>query len=514
MLRRKAGSRRAMRAAALGLASLLLMIAATGDADARSRHRHSRAAPASRYEPPYASIVVDANSGAVLESTNPDSPRHPASLTKIMTLYLLFERLDSGKIKPTTEFDVSEHASEQAPSKLGLKPGDSITVENAIRSIVTKSANDVAVIVAEALGGSEPEFARMMTKKARELGMAHTTYVNASGLPSDEQITTARDQVLLGRAIQDRFPKYYAYFQTRAFVFRGHAIRNHNKLLGAVEGVDGIKTGYTNASGFNLVTSVRRAGRHIVAAVFGGRTANSRDARMRDLIGQYIRVAAREKTAPSLDAVAALKTDGDRADKPAEKKAPGAMVQTASAMPMQVSLPSTPIGSTEPIKPTAVKTYKVKAATMRNLGVAGLDGTPGRLQPPGAGAAKITTIATVKADAPPLPPASNKPGILGVLPAEAAAARNSVPEPVTIRRGGWIIQVGAFDDEADARQRLTIARGKAKDALDTADPFTERVAKGDKTLYRARFAGFDKEQAEMACKSLRRGEIPCMPMKN
>jgi D-alanyl-D-alanine carboxypeptidase len=509
MLRRKADSRRAMRAAALSLATLMVMLA-VGNADARTRHRHTRAAPVARYEPPYASIVVDANSGAVLESTNPDSPRHPASLTKIMTLYLLFERLDSGKIKPTTELSVSEHASEQAPSKLGLKPGETINVENAIRSIVTKSANDVAVIVAEALGGSEPEFARLMTKKAHELGMAHTTYVNASGLPSDEQITTARDQALLGRAIQDRFPIYYAYFQTRAFVFRGHAIRNHNKLLGAVDGVDGIKTGYTNASGFNLVTSVRRDGRHIVAAVFGGRTAGSRDARMRDLIGQYIRVAARAKTSPSLDAVAALKTD---ADKPAEKKTTGAMVQTASAMPMQVSMPATTVGSSEPIKPTAVKTFKVKAGTMRNLGIAGLDGTPGRLQPPGARAAKVTNIATVKSDVPPLPP-GNKPGVLGVLPAEAAAAHNSVPEPVTVRRGGWIIQVGAFDDEADARQRLTMARGKARDVLETADPFTERVAKGDKTLYRARFAGFDKEQAETACKSLRRGEIPCMPMKN
>jgi len=513
MLRRKAGSRRAMRAAAVSLASLLLALA--GAADARSRHRHPLATPAAHYEPPYASIVVDANSGAVLESTNPDSPRHPASLTKIMTLYLLFERLDSGKIKPATELSVSEHASEQAPSKLGLKPGETIAVENAIRAIVTKSANDVAVIVAEALGGSEPEFARLMTSKARELGMAHTTYVNASGLPSDEQLTTARDQATLGRAIQDRFPKYYAYFSTRSFNFRGHAIRNHNKLLGAVEGVDGIKTGYTNASGFNLITSVRRSGRHIVAAVFGGHTANSRDARMRDLIGHYITVAARQKTPTPLTDVAALKTEDDKLAKSGEKPSGnGGMVQTASAVPTQVSMPSAAIGSTEPIKPTAVKTYKVKAASMRNLGAAGVDGTPARLQPPGASAAKVTTIATIKADVPPPLPLGNRPGILGVLPAEAAAARDSVAEPITVKRGGWIIQVGAFDDEADAKQRLMLARGKAKDVLEAADPFTEKVAKGDKTLYRARFAGFDKEQAETACKSLRRGEIPCMPMKN
>ena len=202
----------------LFLATLLAASAVVGNADAKAR-RHHRAAPAQAesYQPSYASIVVDANSGAVMQSTNADSPRHPASLTKIMTLYLLFERLEAGKIKLTTEMSVSPHAAAQAPSKLGLEPGDTIAVETAIRAIVTKSANDVAVIVAEALGGSEDEFAKLMTAKARALGMTHTTYRNASGLPDDQQITTARDMAILGRAIQDRFPQYYHYFATRDF---------------------------------------------------------------------------------------------------------------------------------------------------------------------------------------------------------------------------------------------------------------------------------------------------------
>ena len=193
---------------------------------------------------------------------------------------------------------VSEEASSQAPTKLGLRPGDTLKVEDAIKGLVTKSANDAAVVIAEALGGSEDEFARAMTRKARALGMRNTTYRNANGLPNDEQITTARDQALLGIAIQERFPKYYRYFSLASFVYRGNAMRNHNHLLGKVEGVDGIKTGYTRDSGFNLVTSVKRGARHIVAVVLGGRSAGSRDARMRELIDSHIAEASTKAPAP------------------------------------------------------------------------------------------------------------------------------------------------------------------------------------------------------------------------
>ncbi len=240
----------------------------------------------------FSSIIVDGNSGATLSANNPDASRHPASLTKIMTLYLLFERLDAGKMKLDTEMEVSEHASEQAPTKLGLRPGQTIRVEDAIKGLVTRSANDAAVVIAEAIGGDEDDFAKLMTRKARALGMSRTVYRNASGLPDDEQVTTARDQSTLGRAIQDRFPRYYRYFSTAAFNYHGQSIRNHNHLLGSVEGVDGIKTGYTRASGFNLVTSMRRGNRHLVGVVMGGRSGGSRDAIMRNLLAENLEKAA------------------------------------------------------------------------------------------------------------------------------------------------------------------------------------------------------------------------------
>ena len=319
---------------ALGLAALLAASAVSSNSDARSRrHRPQPAAEAEPYQPSYASIVVDANSGAVMQATNADSPRHPASLTKIMTLYLLFERLEAGKIKLTTEMSVSPHAAIQAPSKLGLKPGETISVETAIRAIVTKSANDVAVIVAEALGGSEEEFAKQMTAKARTLGMMHTTYHNASGLPEDQQFTTARDMAILGRAIHDRFPQYYPYFSTRTFTFRGRTVRNHNHLLGSVDGVDGIKTGYIHDSGFNIVTSVQRNNRHIVAVVFGGHTAEARDARMRSLIANNINIAAAKRTAPPV-------MEGWELAAARGKDEPAAKEKAATAVPVPQEAPA------------------------------------------------------------------------------------------------------------------------------------------------------------------------------
>jgi len=228
----RAGASRGLRGVALGLVTILTVLAVTSDpADARRRHRRHYS-----YHPPSASIVVDANSGKVLQSSKADALRHPASLTKIMTLYLLFERLEAGKFKLSSKLKVSEHAAAQDPTKLDLDAGDRIDVDDAIKALVTKSANDVAVVVAEAIAGSEGEFAKLMTHKARALGMTRTTYKNASGLPDDDQVTTARDQALLARAIQERFPKYYKYFSTRTFVYNGEAMRNHNHLLGRVDG--------------------------------------------------------------------------------------------------------------------------------------------------------------------------------------------------------------------------------------------------------------------------------------
>jgi D-alanyl-D-alanine carboxypeptidase len=493
----------------LAFASVLAAATVVGTADARSRHRHLAAAS---YDPAYASIVVDANSGAVMQSSNADSPRHPASLTKIMTLYLLFERLEAGKIKLTTEMPVSEHAAAQAPSKLGLKPGESIAVGTAIRAIVTKSANDVAVVVAEALAGNELDFAKQMTAKAQALGMMHTSYHNASGLPDDKQLTTARDQAILARAIQDRFPKFYHYFSTRTFTFRGKEMRNHNHLLGRIDGVDGIKTGYIHESGFNIITSVRRGNRHLVAVVFGGRTASARDARVISLINNNINVAAAKRTAPLVvegweTAVAHAKA----------KEEVAAAVPTPHASPARsIAAPPPPTpGSTDPIKPVPVKTVTVQPGVMHTASLSPLPSTNRKLSPAPvtANPAIVTTVATVKRNTP-TPPA--KP----VKPAQVASAGANVPVPAAAQelaakpRGGWMIQVGAFDVEKDAKERLSVAQAKATAQLGDASPFTEPVAKGDKTLYRARFAGLDKSQAETACKHLKRSEIPCMLLKN
>jgi D-alanyl-D-alanine carboxypeptidase len=280
-------------------ATVALLAALTFGAVDHAQARASRHHPVhSVNHPPYADIVVDDNSGQVLHELNPDEPRHPASLTKIMTLYLLFEQLEAGALKLDTPLAVSAKSALQPPTKLGLKANQTVTVEDVIGGIVTRSANDAAVVVSEAIGGSEEEFATLMTQKARALGMTNTTYVNASGLPAEEQITTARDQAILGRAIHDRFPSYYRVFSTLSFRYHGVEIRNHNSLLGRVEGVDGIKTGYTEASGYNLVSSVRRSDKYIFAVVLGETSNSARDARMRLLIEEYIRQASTRRTAP------------------------------------------------------------------------------------------------------------------------------------------------------------------------------------------------------------------------
>ncbi len=330
--------------------------------------------------PAFSSIIVDANSGSTLQATSADSLRHPASLTKIMTLYLLFEQLESGKMKLDSEMDVSVHASQQAPTKLGLKPGQTLRVEDAIKGLVTRSANDAAVVISEAIAGDEDDFAKVMTRKARALGMSKTVYKNASGLPDDDQVTTARDQATLGRAIQDRFPKYYRYFSTEAFNYHGRSIRNHNKLLGRVDGVDGIKTGYTRASGFNLVTSMKRGNRYLVGVVMGGRSGGSRDAIMRNLLAEHLDEAATRRTVAAITErnggdtrVASAADETDDTDAKADvKNKPTPMVQSQGAIKVastaseSVPLPA-PRAPAAPVKAAAEVQDKPAQAAQEKL---------------------------------------------------------------------------------------------------------------------------------------------------
>jgi D-alanyl-D-alanine carboxypeptidase len=584
-------------------------------ADAHVRH-HARS---EEYSPPGSSIVIDGNSGAVLEATNSDAPRHPASLTKVMTLYLLFERLDSGKMRLDTPLHVSQHAADQDPTKLGLKPGSTIAVEDAIKGIVTRSANDAAVVIAENIGGDEDSFGKMMTQKAHALGMTRTTYINASGLPDDDQITTARDQALLGRAIQDCFPRYYRYFSTESFVFHGESIHGHNHLLGSVEGVDGIKTGFTRASGFNLLTSLHRDGRFLVAVVMGGHSAFARDAHMRDLISEHIKEAALHRTTPMIadsgesQPVTFAKAPMVAAPAPVPVPQATAAAATGSTTNARIAAAAAAVagtndmrpaaGSNDPIRPLLVRTVSFRTAPIQTAAMAPM---PALVQMPAQQAAvqpaaqkaapvvaqKAAPVAaqvappapapvTVAAAAPPpapvqqavqlpvpLPvPAEQPRAVVAsaepvaapapqplqmqaparaevamvatpvVVPArEPARAEPATPEPANFAapqpqiqaavavsaptaaaihaHGGWLIQIGAFDDEDQAKQHLSAAQVKVRTALAAADPFTEKVQKGDKALYRARFAGFDKGTAETACKALKRSDFQCMALRD
>ncbi|PWK70621.1 D-alanyl-D-alanine carboxypeptidase [Aminobacter sp. AP02] len=240
----------------------------------------------------YSAIVVDASNGRTLYQAYATAPRYPASLTKMMTLYLTFEALQQGKVSKTTLIPVSSNAASQPPSKLGFRRGEQIELEAAIRALATKSANDVAVAVGEYLGGTEEAFAARMTAKARQLGMINTVFRNASGLPDPQQHTTARDMAVLGMALRKHFPQNYYYFAATDFNFRGKRVRGHNDLLGRVNGVDGIKTGYIRASGFNIVTSVNADGRKLIIVVMGGDTARKRNAHVEELIVRYMPRAA------------------------------------------------------------------------------------------------------------------------------------------------------------------------------------------------------------------------------
>jgi D-alanyl-D-alanine carboxypeptidase len=570
------GARKGLRYCLLGLAPVTITLA-----------------HAEEYSPPSASIVVDGNSGAVLQASNPDALRHPASLTKIMTLYLLFERLEAGNIKLDSALKVSERASEQAPTKVGLKPGETIAVEDAIKAIITKSANDVAVVVAENLGGDENRFAKLMTQKARALGMTRTTYINASGLPDDDQITTARDQALLGRLIQKRFPRYYKYFSTESFVYHGEEMRNHNHLLGSIEGVDGIKTGFTRASGFNLVTSVHRDGHYIVAVVMGGHSSFERDAHMRELINSNIKEAALKRTAPAI-----AKSNQPNKIQPTLANAPMASqgnsidpiqllsvktivfqttpVQSGSLAPMQALAPvaatdpqpsaqvvarwlpqappaNAPVVSrgdlTDPnqrplVKTITIQTRPIESASLAPMTVPVL--VAATVPQPGAVVAArwlpeppADQPRTVVASAEPMPigqtatsdqsaklePERIEAAKLAAVRVELAKVESesapvkpqittSAPYARSQAHSGWLIQIGAFDREDEARLHLSAARLKVRDALAAADSLTEHVQKGDKILYRARFTGLDKETAEAACQQLRRSDMGCIALKN
>ena len=494
------------------------------------RHRHHAVASAETYNPSYAAIVVDENTGREIYGVNENAPRHPASITKVMTLYLLFEQLEKGSMTLETPIRISEHAAAQEPSKLGIAAGDSLTVEEAIKAVVTRSANDVAVAIAEAIGHDETTFADMMTRKAHAIGMSRTLYRNASGLPNDEQLTTAHDLTVLARSLEERFPQYFKYFSTHEFVYDGEVIGNHNHLLGRIDGVDGIKTGFTRASGFNLLTSVHRDGRSLVAVVMGGRSAGARDHAMEELIDAHLAectdhghtatmIADNESPvtpsstagrrqgptpqmqvasyqAPKAAAKALDEGEGDKSDDEetaAPVKAAPAVVKPAPA-PIEAKTEPKPAARVTapaaPIPPTQVKTAAADPAVL------GWKKGPDPVKREAATPARVAPKESVKEAAKPAPEREET---------RVARSEHAANEPP---HSGWIIQIGASDAAAKASALLSRAQGQDRE-LASAKPFTEKFVKGGDTFYRARFAGLDSSRAELACKSLRREGFSC-----
>ncbi|MER9684782.1 SPOR domain-containing protein [Mesorhizobium sp. M0139] len=435
-------------------------------------------------------IVVDAKTGKVLYSSDANGRRYPASLTKMMTLYLTFEAMAKGRISRNTPVPFSAKAAAEPPTKLGVKAGGAVSVETAILSMVTKSANDSATALGELLGGSESNFARMMTAKARALGMDGTVFRNANGLPDPGQFTTAHDMAMLGIALREHYPQYYGYFSQRSFLYGRQRINGHNRLLGRIKGVDGIKTGYTRASGFNLVSSVSDGNRRLVAVVMGGTSGRSRDNQMAGLINAYMprastrgggalvakaggdnpvkalaKVFLPKHDAPTPDGKPIVEDDAVASnDDPTSADEESAEGQSADEQTVAAVEDPAPV----------VKTRKVKTVIVT--------------------APKVETAQIVAAYAEPTPVSPQ-----AVDPVNTA----SVP-------AGWAVQVASSPKQSEAQAFLDKTAKQAPKVLGAASGFTVAFEKDGETYYRARFGGFrSKDAAWNACNALKKKKIAC-----
>jgi len=455
----------------------------------------------------YAGIVIDANTGNVLYSENADTLHYPASLTKMMTLYLTFEALEAGRITLDTPVVFSRNAASQAPTKLGIGTGRSVTVREAILGIVTKSANDAAMALGEMLGGSEDDFARMMNNKARALGMTRTTYRNPNGLPNTAQMTTARDQARLGVALREHFPQYYGFFSQTSFRLGNRVIPGHNHLLGSVRGVDGIKTGYTRAAGYNLATSVKVDGRSIVGVVLGGASTPARDNQMRKLIAAYLPqastkhiasnvVAQTAAEAPNIQAASArmaaagsAKMSNDETAEADDDQQPSSAAAFAAITPKS----SNPLLSTKQKQRVAAD----EVASIEPTSASADDSDPEEVD-------TVTTASTSKSDT----------KVIKTQKIEKAEKTEKVEKPEKVAKAskiesgptGWVVQIGISSSKDGATDLLDTAKGKGGKALRSAKAYTLAFDGG----YRARFGGFEDQNAAVnACKALKKAGVKC-----
>lgn len=408
----------------------------------------------------YSSIVIDAGTGAVLSAVNADERRYPASLVKVMTIYMVFEAVRDRRVSLQQLVPVSPHAASMSPTKLGLMPRTRITVEEAVLGLITRSANDAAAALAELLGGTEDRFAQMMTLRARALGMTSTRFENASGLPDLYQVTTARDMAILARRMITDFPGQYRYFSTQSFAWHGRHIHNHHQLLHSYAGADGLKTGYTQASGYNLITSAVRGGTRLIGVVMGGSSGGERDAHMVHLLNagfEKLNIAPERRQPPATLMVQAPQ----RA--PLLASAQAASAQAANApLPRVITPQSAPVaqGSTPPVRPG-------------------------------------TALAEARK---PQPAPANT---LAAAQGAAQAAAKSRPSPQ------WAIQVGSFTEQKQAREAAAMARR----VTDGGTIHVAAAIANRKPVWRAQIISLSGPDAQSACQVLTKRKTPCMVMK-
>lgn len=440
----------------------------------------------------FSAIAVDARTGKILFSSDIDGPRHPASLTKVMTLYVLFQDLKAGRLKLTSDLKVSSRAASMQPSKLGLKPGSTIAVEDAIKALVTRSANDVAATIGENLEGTEANFAARMTRTARAIGMSKTTFKNASGLPNPAQVTTARDFATLSLRIQRDFPEYYPYFRITSFNYGKQTIRSHNRLLGRFQGTDGIKTGYIKASGFNLTTSAKRGNKRIVGVVMGGSSGGARDKYM---------MAMLERAFP--------------------KCVDGETIAMAAGTSVGASVPETKVAVVIPKEKPGVDTKgldkKIQVASIADEPVPAeetnfekLMANPDDVSAPDTKVleAKIEETAVASAEEPDEAAESAPTKLPFEVKKEVKAPAEK--KKVASVEPSWNIQIGAYPKKEEARLKLKEIRASGYKFLNGKQAITVEVQKGAKTVYRARFSGFTQKTAKAACAQLSKKGLTCL----
>jgi D-alanyl-D-alanine carboxypeptidase len=394
-------------------------------------------------------LIIDATSGRELASDQPDELRHPASLTKLMTLYLTFSALDSGRLSLGDALPVSMNALNAQPTKMGMPAGGSVIVRDAVMGLVTRSANDAAILLGEALGGDEEDFARQMTLKARQLGMSSTTFRNASGLPDREQVTTARDMAKLAHALLRDFPHYYPVFSVLSYAYRGRPLENHNRMLATYPGADGLKTGYTTASGFNLVMSAMRDNRRLIGVVMGGNSAFQRDRLMAELMDRSFANAQALNVSPWTS----------------QRIPPSARYNAANFTP-----------GANVTALTVPETRLVQAARPE----------------------------------PTMPPTVAQPAAVPLRIATNAVNVPVVPPPAAPTAGSWVIQVGSFSDSRSAQSALERATSALPEQIRTHGAATiDEVQMGQRTFHRARLANLSQSDALDGCRALEQRKIYC-----